>query len=95
MKHLPARTALLGFALSSWIPVTAALADAPPAPPVAPPVVATPPSVVAKDPIAEARAKEQETLSAENKLEAERLIQSTNSMRAEVTRLKMERELAN
>ena len=104
MKHLPARTAILGFALTSLLsakdtpapgsPEAAATPPAP-APSVAVSVVSTPPAPAeVKDPVLEARAKEQASLSAENKLEAERLIQSTNSMRAEVTRMKMERELA-
>jgi len=46
-----------------------------------------------KDPALEAKLKEQETLSIENKLEAERLLQATNAMRSEVARLKLEREL--
>ena len=72
MKHLPTRTALLGLALTTWLPAM----DAP-----------------AKDPAIEAKTQEQEALSAENKLQAERLVQETNAMRAEITRLKMEREL--
>ena len=46
-----------------------------------------------KDPELEAKRKEQETLSIENKLEAERLTQATNATRAEISRLKLEREL--
>lgn len=45
------------------------------------------------DPEDEAKRKEQEKLSIQNKLEAERLTTETNAMRAEITRLKMEREL--
>jgi len=48
---------------------------------------------VPKDPELEAKRKEQETLSIENKLEAERLTQATNATRAEISRLKLEREL--
>ena len=44
-------------------------------------------------PNSDAKRKEQEALATENKLEAERLTQATNAMRAEITRLKMEREL--
>ena len=51
------------------------------------------PEEAPKDPALEAKRKEQETLSIENKLEAERLLQSTNATRAEVARLKLEREL--
>lgn len=47
-----------------------------------------------KDPAIEAKTKEQEALALDNKLEAERLTQSTNAMRAEVARTKLERELA-
>ncbi len=62
--------------------------------PVATPAVApaTPP-VPVKDPVLEAKNKEQEALSADNKLQAERLLAATNAMRAEVTQLKLEREL--
>ena len=47
----------------------------------------------AEDAALDARRKEQEALAAENKLEAERLTKETNALRAEITRLKMEREL--
>jgi ATP-dependent Clp protease protease subunit len=43
----------------------------------------------------EAKRKEMETLTTNNKLEAERLTNATNAMRAEITRLKMERDLIN
>lgn len=46
-----------------------------------------------EDPELAAKRKEQEALAIENKLEAERLTKATNEMRAEVTRLKLEREL--
>jgi ATP-dependent Clp protease protease subunit len=46
-----------------------------------------------EDPGLAAKRKEQEALAIENKLEAERLTKATNEMRAEVTRLKLEREL--
>lgn len=46
-----------------------------------------------QDAALEARRKEQEALATENKLEAERLTKETNALRAEITRLKMEREL--
>lgn len=82
MKYLNPRTALLGLALTTWLPAeeTAAL----------PAATATP---EAKDPAVALKTKEQETLSSENKLEAERLVKATSSIRAEVTRLKLEREL--
>ncbi len=82
MKLLPARTALLGLALTTWLPAKEA---APPAP--------TEAATEAKDPVLEAKSKEQEALATDNKLQAERLVQATNAMRAEVTRLKLEREL--
>ena len=46
-----------------------------------------------KDPALEAKRKESEALAIDNKLEAERLVQATNALRAEVSRLKLEREL--
>jgi len=46
-----------------------------------------------KDPATEAAKKEQETLTLQNNLEAERLKKETNAARAELTRLKMERDL--
>lgn len=82
MKLLHARIAILGLALTAWLPGKD----------IAPPVAAETP-VEAKDPMLEAKAKEQETLAVENKLQAERLLQATNSMRAEVAQLKLEREL--
>ena len=83
MKHLPVRTAILGLALTTWLPAK----DAAPAEAPAPAAGAT------KDPSLEAKTKEQEALAIENKLQAERLVQATNAMRAEVTQLKLEREL--
>ncbi len=80
MKHLPTRSALLGLALTTWLPAQETSPAAAPA-------------AVAKDPALEAKAKEQEALSTDNKLQAERLVQATNAMRAEVTQLKLEREL--
>ena len=82
MKLLHARIAILGLALTAWLPGKD----------IAPPVAAETP-VEAKDPMLEAKAKEQETLAVENKLQAERLLQATNSVRAEVAQLKLEREL--
>ena len=82
MKLLTARTAILGLALTTWLPAKEA----------APPISAEAAAEV-KDPVLEAKAKEQEALATDNKLQAERLVQATNVMRAEVTRLKLEREL--
>lgn len=82
MKLLTARTAILGLALTTWLPAKEA------APPISAEAAAE-----AKDPVLEAKAKEQEALATDNKLQAERLVQATNVMRAEVTRLKLEREL--
>jgi ATP-dependent Clp protease protease subunit len=52
-----------------------------------------PAAAEAKDATLQAQQKEQEALGTENKLEAERLTKETNALRAEITRLKMEREL--
>ncbi len=82
MKLLPAQTAIIGLALTTWLP---ALETAPPLPTDAPAEV--------RDPAIDAKTKEQEALAAENKLQAERLVQATNAMRAEVTQLRLEREL--
>ncbi len=79
IMKLPAHTALLGLALTVWLPANAITVEA------------SPPA--AKEPAQEPKTKEADTLAAENKLEAERLTQATNPMRAEITRLKLEREL--
>ncbi len=95
MKSLPIRILLLGAALMAW-------SSAAETPPPAKPAVETAAVPAAKtearapaDPALNARQKEQETLAADNKLEAERLTHATNAMRAEITRLKMERDLMN
>lgn len=100
MKHLPTRSALLGLALTTWLPAqnaaTAtppAAAPAPAAPAPAPPPAPAAPPADEKDLALEAKKKEQEALAIDNKLEAERLTSATNAMRAEITRLKAEREL--
>lgn len=101
MKHLPTRTALLGLALTTWLPAQTPATATPPAPaapapaPAAPTPPPAPPAPAAeeKDPALETKKKEQEALAIDNKLEAERLTNATNSMRAEITRLKAEREL--
>ena len=91
MKHLLQKSAILGMLLA-----TGATAQTPPvAPAPAPPPAVPAPAVdpAAKDPATLAQIKEHETLSLENKLEAERLLKITNAMRAEVTQLKLQREL--
>ncbi len=70
---------IAGMALASWLVAVAAPDAASPAEP--------------KDTPSPALQKEQETLGAENKLQAERLTKETNAMRAEITRLKLDREL--
>ncbi|MEO5713459.1 MAG: ATP-dependent Clp protease proteolytic subunit [Luteolibacter sp.] len=88
MKNIATSAAVLGLSLTTWLP---AKDLAPPAAAVA----ADPakPADAPKNPELEAKTKEQEALAIDNKLEAERLTQATNSMRAEVARLKLEREL--
>jgi ATP-dependent Clp protease, protease subunit len=92
MKLPHAHTALIGIALTTWLPAKDATTTAPTETAVAP---AAPAASAAeeKDPALEAKRKEQEALAIDNKLEAERLASATNAMRAEITRLKMEREL--
>ena len=94
MKHLIATLALGSLTLSAALPakeVTSISTEI--VIPAVPAVVAVTPTEPPKDPAAEAKRKEQETLSLENKLEAERLLSATNATRSEVTRLKLEREL--
>ena len=81
MKLLPTHTAILGLALTTWLPAKDAASSSP----------AEVTSASAEVP--DGKSKEQEELAAENKLQAERLVQATNSMRAEVAQLKLEREL--
>ena len=85
MKPLITRTALIGLALSAWAPADEAAAPAKPAEPAA--------EAAPANPELEAKRKQQEALATENKLQAEILTNQTNAMRAEITRLKMEREL--
>ena len=85
---------MAGFALAPWL---AAREDAAPAteavsPPVAAEAAAKPEARPEDPELASAR-KEQDKLATLNKLAAERLTAETNAMRAEITRLKMEREL--
>jgi hypothetical protein len=96
MKPQLTRTALLGLALTAWSPAAEpAAAPAPPAAPAAAPAAEAAEAAEAA-PVnseLEAKRKEQEALATENKLQAEILTKETNAMRAEITRLKMEREL--
>jgi len=87
MKNPATSAALLGLALVTWLPAKDI------APPAAPAADAAKTLETPKNPELEAKAREQEALSIDNKLEAERLTKATNAMRAEVTRLKLEREL--
>ena len=90
MKYFPTRTVLIGFALATSLTAK----ETPPASPaVAAPVEAAAAPAEPKDPALEAKRKESEALAIDNKLEAERLVQATNALRAEVSRLKLEREL--
>ncbi len=89
MKPIPSSALFLSLALATWSPAKEAAPEA-----VKPEAAA--PAIAASEPInpeLEAKRKEQEALATDNKLQAERLTQATNAMRAEVTRLKLEREL--
>lgn len=89
MKPLISRSAIAGVAISSIAlaadPSVSEKAEKPAETPAA--------QASAADPALEAKRKEQEALAVENKLQAERLTQETNAMRAEITRLKTERDL--
>ncbi|MBX3739867.1 MAG: ATP-dependent Clp protease proteolytic subunit [Akkermansiaceae bacterium] len=94
---LPTTCVLVGLSLSAFGHAKEASAGpsapgaaVPPAVPAEP--VATPPAPPAPKP-APSPSSETEALSTKNKLEAERLTAETNKLRAEITRLKMEREL--
>lgn len=91
MKPIYTPSILLSLALAAWSPAKESAETAKPAEIAA----AAKPADTAKteDPELAAKRKEQEALAIENKLEAERLTKATNEMRAEVTRLKLEREL--
>jgi ATP-dependent Clp protease protease subunit len=82
----------MGLAVATGLTTAIAAPAAPPAkaPEAAP---AAPAPAAPKDAAAEKMAKEQERLALENKLAAERITKETNDLRAEVTRLKIEREL--
>jgi ATP-dependent Clp protease, protease subunit len=94
MKNSPARVAILGLSLATCLSAKdATSAD--------PAEVATPPAAAeavakpeAKDPVLEAKLKEKEALELENKLSTERLTSETTSMRAEIYKIKLERDLA-
>ncbi|MCX6874414.1 MAG: ATP-dependent Clp protease proteolytic subunit [Verrucomicrobia bacterium] len=88
MKFNP-RFALVSFALATSWPVAGAAPESTAAKAAADATAQAEP----KDPAVQAQQKEQETLAAENKLQAERLTKETNTLRAEIARLKMEREL--
>jgi ATP-dependent Clp protease protease subunit len=82
MKLLPTHTAIFGLALTTWLPAKDAASSSP----------AEVASASAAE-VTNGKSKEQEDLAAENKLEAERLVQATNAMRAELSQMKLEREL--
>jgi ATP-dependent Clp protease protease subunit len=92
MKPILTPAFFVCLALAAWSPAKEAVTET-----VTETVkeVATEASKSAEDAELAARRKEQEALAITNKLEAERLTQATNEMRAEVTRLKLERELMN
>lgn len=95
LMKLNPRFVIVGLTLASWL-VAVAAPDAATQPKDTPPAAQpkdTPPAAQPKDATAQALQKEQESLGAENKLQAERLTKETNAMRAEITRLKMDREL--
>lgn len=85
MKFPPAHTALLGLALTTWLPAKDAATPTP--------AEEAPAAAEVKNPVIDAKTKEQEALALDNKLQAERLVAATNAMRAEVAQLKLEREL--
>ena len=85
---LTSRFVIVGIALASWLAAGAAPEAA--APKASSEAAA---QAEAKDPAVAGMQKELEALAAENKLQAERLTKETNALRAEITRLKVEREL--
>lgn len=92
---LPATCALIGLSISALghareaTSATVASGSAVSTTEAAAPAAAVP----AESRAAPSPSTEQEALSTKNKLEAERLTAETNTLRAEITRLKMEREL--
>lgn len=86
MKYPSILSTVFSLALTTWLPAKVA-AQATPAD------AAKLPTAESKDLALETKSQEQESLAAENKLEAERLTKLTNPLRGEVTRLKLEREI--
>ena len=86
MKLPSILSTFLTLGLTAWLPAKETNL-------VTPAQIVPAPAAESKDRNLESKIKEQEALAAENKLEAERLTKATNAMRAEVTRLKLEREL--
>lgn len=89
----PCHLLFIGLTLATGLSAaTAKTAATPAAPPAKTPEAATA-APAPKDSAVQAMAKEQESLALENKLQAERLTKETNDQRAEIARLKTEREL--
>ena len=91
MKPIHTPAILLSLALAAWSPAKESAETAKPEEIAEAAKVAE--AAKPEDPELAAKRKEQEALSIDNKLEAERLTKGTNEMRAEVTRVKLEREL--
>lgn len=87
------KTALFSLALSTLLPAEVINAPLPPAELGMPAALTSVAPTPTKECLAHEIRREQEALAAENKLEAERLTLATNSIRSEITRLKLEREL--
>jgi ATP-dependent Clp protease protease subunit len=92
MNPILHKTALIGLAMATLLPAKSAEPASTATPP---PALASPPAATEEpqDPALKAMRTEQDALAAENKLEAERLTHATNSLRAEISRIKLEREL--
>lgn len=90
----PLRSSILSLALVAGFAHAQEPAKAPEAPakPAESPAKPAEAPAAQKDPAAEAARKEQDSLLQQNTLEAERLKKETNSLRAEITKLRMERE---
>ncbi len=90
----PTHLLLTGLALATGLATAIAQPDEAPAKaPEAAPAKAPEAAPSPKDAAAQRMAKEQERLTLENKLHAERLTKETTKLREEITRLKIEREL--
>jgi ATP-dependent Clp protease protease subunit len=89
MNPILPKSALIGLALATLLPAKSA--EVAPTPPPAPPSEQAAEEPL--DPALKAKRSEQEALAADNKLEAERLTHTTNTLRAEISRIKLEREL--